>query len=286
MLTIGTVKTNRKGLPREGIFPKKGPSKKPKDSVKCMRKAGEDVYLTAWQDNKPVHMLSLIKPRLQKICRKSADFGWKKVDIMSHSLITAYNLGMGGTDRMDQMNSYYRFNHKGIWWTHRVVTHFLGVYVINANILYNASGTETTFNTHQFFDEVITSLADLNKTFNWDAMEGENDAELENVPVVLAVPIGQEETDEADVSDGGKKDVDRKIHHRYRVKNCEKKIDRLEGIHIPTILSNKKRRKCVFHPNIKSKYLCETCDAALCLTDCAEKSCWYKFHHLDSWYEK
>ena len=126
MLTIGKVKVNRKGLPREGIFPKKGPSKKPKGSVKCMKKEGEDIYLTAWQDNKPVHMLSLIKPRLQNICRKSADWGWKMVEIGSHSLIPAYNLGMAGTDRMDQINSYYHFNHKGIRWTHRVIAHFVG----------------------------------------------------------------------------------------------------------------------------------------------------------------
>jgi hypothetical protein len=117
-------------------------------------------------------------------------------------------------------------------------------------------------------------------------MEDEFDAELDNPPVVQAVPIGQEEPDEADVTDVGKEEVNRTIHRRYRVQKCEDKIDRLEGIHIPTILSNKKRRKCVFHPTIKSRYLCETCDAALCLSDCPEKSCWFKFHHLDSWNEK
>ena len=103
ILGNGTVKTNRKGLPREGIFPKKGPLKKAKGSVKCMKKRGEDVYLVAWQDNKPVHMLSHIKPRLLNIMRKSSERGWKRVEIPSHSLIPAYNSGMGGTDRMDQM---------------------------------------------------------------------------------------------------------------------------------------------------------------------------------------
>jgi hypothetical protein len=72
---VGTVKVNRKGLPKEGIFPKKGAGKRVKGDVKCMQKLGEDLFFTAWQDNKPVHMLSTIKPRLQKIMRKSSTLG-------------------------------------------------------------------------------------------------------------------------------------------------------------------------------------------------------------------
>jgi hypothetical protein len=48
---VGTVRVNRKGLPKEGIFPKKGKGKMEKGTVKCMQKPGEDCYLTAWQDN-------------------------------------------------------------------------------------------------------------------------------------------------------------------------------------------------------------------------------------------
>ncbi len=62
----GTTKVNRKGLPKDGIFPKKGAGKMIKGSVRCMKMPGHDIYLTAWQDNKPVHMLSNIKPFLQK----------------------------------------------------------------------------------------------------------------------------------------------------------------------------------------------------------------------------
>jgi hypothetical protein len=97
-------------------------------------------------------MLSTFKPRLQKIMRKSSTEGWKRVEIASHSLISAYNKGMGGTDRMDQLNSYYRFNHKGIRWTLRLITHFLGVSVINANILYNASNPKSPMTSFDFFD--------------------------------------------------------------------------------------------------------------------------------------
>ena len=81
-------------------------------------------------------------------------------------------------------------------------------------------------------------------------------------------------------------EVNGKVFKRYRIKNCEKNIDRLEGIHIPTILSNAKRRKCVFHVKTKTRYLCETCDVCLCLSDNPKESCWFKFHHEDTWKEK
>ena len=284
--TIGTVKVNRKGLPRDGIFPKTGAGKQPKGSVKCMLNPGEDVFFTAWQDNKPVHMLSTIKPRLQRIMRKSATLGWKKAEMPSHSLIPAYNFGMGGTDRMDQLNSYYKFNHKGIRWTMRLFTHFLGVSVVNANILYNASNPDSRMNSHQFFDETITALVDLEKNYNWDDLEEEM-AENPVLPVVNEpAPLAQEEGDDPAHPPVVRFKAKGKSYNRYRMTNFEIEGDRLEGVHVPIIVSNDKRRKCVFHPKTKSRYLCEQCDVALCLTKCGEESCWFKFHHMETWTEK
>ena len=39
----GTTKVNRKGSPKEGIFPKKGPGKMIMGSVRCMKMAGQDI---------------------------------------------------------------------------------------------------------------------------------------------------------------------------------------------------------------------------------------------------
>ena len=44
ILCVGTVKVNRKGLPKEGIFPKKGAGKRVKGDVKCMQKLGEVLF--------------------------------------------------------------------------------------------------------------------------------------------------------------------------------------------------------------------------------------------------
>ena len=68
---------------------------------------------------------------------------------------------------MDQLNSYYHFNHKGIRWKHRLFSHFLGVSVINACIIYNLQNPENKRNSIEFLDIVIKALADLDKTYNW-----------------------------------------------------------------------------------------------------------------------
>ena len=58
----GTCKANKQGIPNDGIFPKDGRNKQPRGTrrqiVKLMEKK---VYFTAWQDNKPVHLLSTLK---------------------------------------------------------------------------------------------------------------------------------------------------------------------------------------------------------------------------------
>ena len=193
---------------------------------------------------------------------------------------------MGGTDRMDQLNSYYKFHHKGIRWTLRLITHFLGVSVVNANILYNASSPDSRMNSHEYFDNIITALADLDKTHNWDDLVEEL-AENPVLPVVNEpAPLALEEVVEPVHSPVVPFKPKGKSYNRYRATNFEIEGDRLEGVHIPIILSNAKRRKCVFHKNTKSRYLCEQCDVALCLSKCGEESCWFKFHHMETWKEK
>ena len=284
--SIGTCKVNRKGLPKEGILPKNGKGKQPKGTVRCMKRVDKSIFFTGWQDNKPVHMLSTIKPKLQKIKRKSAILGWKKAEIASHSLIPAYNHGMGGTDRMDQCNSYYHFNHKGIRWPHRIFTHFLGVSVVNAMIIYNLSNPKKKLSSVDFFNEIILALVNLDKKNNFDDLEPLQTVHHSLEPVVrskrsvpvegVSLPPALEEEEE----------VKGLGFVRYRVANLEKKAERLEGIHIPILVSNAKRRKCVFHPKTKTRYECQSCQVPVCLSEVALDSCWHKFHYKDQWGEK
>jgi hypothetical protein len=281
------VKVNRKVLPKEGIFPKKGKSVKPKGTVKCMVNEDKSMFFTAWQDNKPVHMLSTIQPNLLRIKRKSSADGWRRVEIPSHSLIRAYNYGMGGTDRMDQLNSYYLFNHKGIRWTHRLLSHFLGVSVLNAHIIYNMINVDAPLSSIEFFDSVIKALVDLDKSHNWDLGHEEEVEEpvLPPVgPLYFDAPVeAPVEPEEAAIQEELEPKVKGKVFRRNRRLNQRKEVERLEGIHYPLLLDSKNRRRCVFHPSVKQRYFCPTCDVALCLSSNEKDSCWYKYHHEEKW---
>ena len=85
------------------------------------------------------------------------------------------------------------------------------------------------------------------------------------------------------VSSSGERGRAPDILYRYRKGKSKLRVERLEGIHYPTLLSCNNRRRCVFHPEIKQRYFCPTCDVALCLSDVPEKGCWYKYHHEEDW---
>ena len=277
---IGTVKINRKALPKGGIFPKKGKNKPIKGQVRCMKKDAEEIYFTAWMDNKPVHMLSTIQPNLINLARKSSTNGWRRVELPSHSLIQYYNYGMGGTDKMDQLNSYYHFNHKGVRWTHRLLSHFLGVSVINACIIFNIKYPEEKQNSIEFLDSVIKALADLDNSYNWRFDLGEDPVVPPAPPVDPLAPV---EPVVPVLAVDPEVPVKGKVFKRYRRSNMLADVERLEGIHTPIHLDSKARRRCVFHPNLKTRNYCATCDVCLCVSGSEEDSCWYKFHNEATW---
>ena len=59
---VATVKTNSKNLPAEGKFPKTGRGKRARGTAQQLsmkiKGTDRDVHFIAWQDKKPVHMLS------------------------------------------------------------------------------------------------------------------------------------------------------------------------------------------------------------------------------------
>ena len=179
---------------------------------------------------------------------------------------------------MDQLNSYYHFNHKGIRWTHRLLSHFLGVSVINACIIFNLQNPDNKRNSIEILDIVIKALADLDKSYNWTFSLEEDPVLPPAPPVVPLAPMEPQVPDldvEPDVPEKGK------VFKRYR-SNMVSDVERMEGIHTPILLDSKARRRCVFHPNIKTRHYCPTCDVCLCLSGSEEDNCWYKFHHEQS----
>ena len=73
---VGTVKTNRAGLPADGKFPYKGPLVRPRGTLQIKKAqvgphTDQIVYLTAWQDSKPVHILSTFAPYAAQTSRRA-----------------------------------------------------------------------------------------------------------------------------------------------------------------------------------------------------------------------
>ena len=60
---VGTCKVNKKGTPKIGIFQKIGRGKQQRGACRQMIQNcnGKLAYFIAWQDNKPVHILSTMK---------------------------------------------------------------------------------------------------------------------------------------------------------------------------------------------------------------------------------
>jgi hypothetical protein len=99
--------------------------------------ADQIVYLTAWQDSKPVHILSTFPPYEHTTSRRAhANGQYGRIDLPMPTTIAIYNRAMGGTDLCDQYSSYYEFEHRTTKWHRRIFTHFSMVSLRNAHILY------------------------------------------------------------------------------------------------------------------------------------------------------
>jgi hypothetical protein len=134
------VKVNLKGLPKENIFPKKGPNKKDR-GVMTMVKAlisGVVVYFTSWMESKPVYGLSTLPTDKDIVQRKEKNSAgqFTLTSIWRPTMWSFDNLGMGGTDLYDQLNQYYRTMVRCNRWPIRIFNHFLHSAVTNAYILY------------------------------------------------------------------------------------------------------------------------------------------------------
>jgi hypothetical protein len=98
-----------------------------------------NVYLTAWQDSKPVHILSTFPPFAAQTARRARVNGrYERVDLPMPSTVAIYNCAMGGTDLCDQYSSYYEFEHRTTKWHRRIFTHFSMVALRNAHVIYMA----------------------------------------------------------------------------------------------------------------------------------------------------
>ena len=126
-------------MPKEGILPYKGVGTKSRGHMQGFVNTFRDflIYFYAWQDSKPVHMISSIRSTWQDVTRNSRDAVgiYRRLVLKQPTIIWLYNQGMGGTDSFDQKLSMYRTNVKVLGWYRKVIFHMMQCSVVNAHIL-------------------------------------------------------------------------------------------------------------------------------------------------------
>ena len=126
--SCGTVRTTRKGIPKE--FRDKKLSKGEITTY-------SDLPITGikWMDKRPVSLLSTIHD--DSVTRRSR-FSSRGIEMVQKPvMIQEYNKYMGGVDKADQLVTYYGFPHTSKKWWKRVFFHLLDTTIVNAYIMYN-----------------------------------------------------------------------------------------------------------------------------------------------------
>jgi len=141
----GTLRTNRVNSaapPPGALFKKTGAP--PRGTIKCHALEGRHVppnwklFLTAWVDNKPVHMLHSW-PTMFDVCERNqkqpGGQEYRKKEFPRPTVCKNYNKSMGGTDLADFYLAEYATTHRAKRWQPKILFHCIQQAVVNAHIL-------------------------------------------------------------------------------------------------------------------------------------------------------
>lgn len=252
--SVGTVKGNRKGLPKDDLIKKNGHERgNMKVSVTTIN--DKQYYLTEWIDNKPVRVLSTYKTDVGRVDRntKNSNGEYQKVNIQRPTAIENYNTGMGGTDLFDQYGSYYRSKVRARRWPVRIFTHFMTAAAINAYILHSKlSSNKNGF--LEFYRALVREMKGVNPP--------------------------------AEIDD----DIEEPITKRWRTTSAKADLDRLENNEYhypqrpgPLYTGVTQRGKCMVCTETKCSTKCGHCNAWLCIVGEKAENCFWKFHNVTNY---
>ena len=186
---------------------------------------------------------------------KGVDGTWSHIGVPKPTVVDAYNQTMGGTDKFDQLGSYYDSRHRlqGSWQP-RIYSHFLRAAVINAMILFN-SGNGNKVSLLQFTNSVI---------LDWSGID--------------EIQVACEERDEDDDDDELEEVCPTRSAHRSTWSKA--KDLRLQGVHAPSSTELADRKKCKMC-SARTVTFCKTCKAHLCIERPGRQDFWGNFHTFE-----
>jgi len=155
-LTGGTVRTNRKGLPKQ--------LKLNKHEFKVAQK--DELTFCVWQDTKAVCVLSNFHdPESQGTVNRRSGMNIQR-PVVVPKMLSDYQKNMKGVDLCDQMVGYYLLNHRSKKWWRRIFFYLMEVSAYNAYIIArdtNPNQANSMWPTFQSFleDLVIALIGDI-----------------------------------------------------------------------------------------------------------------------------
>jgi hypothetical protein len=233
---------------------------------------GVTMYVCAWLDTKPVHILSTIPSSVGECQRRVKEGGaWGEKDFPRPSQIGKYNHGMKGTDLGDQKTAYYAPLMKGNSWSPRVLTDATQRMIVNAQILFKKQQVAKKLTTREYQRAVILGLCapHLKKLGNPDPAEAPEDLlRLDNKRT-------RKQWCEDPLRPGCR---GRKGGHIHVIKTCQITEGRIDNKEF-----TKKRGDCKICGKSCSTF-CVACEVFLCIdvADMSCKSCDDIFHWDDT----
>jgi len=184
---------------------------------------------------------------------KTRSGSYCKVPVNRPGVVGKYNYGMGGTDKFDQMLSYYRIRLRTSHWTRKVYAHLINLVMVNCHILYRDSRDlgrrDENFRLLDFIESLISELG-----FPED----------ERLPArVMCQPTARRRT----------------------LETCMRDPNRVKGFHELTVLKGtmggpNMRKTCVWCNQKGIMTVCRQCNVSVCSDDgCGNDSCNFSFHN-------
>jgi hypothetical protein len=261
----GTVRINKKHLPKEALFPKTGRNVHRRGDMRMLvanlHDSIEKVFFLAWQDNKPVHFLTSFPAYITTVVRHNRLANGTHVEsqVPQPTTTAYYNAGMGGTDGFDAFISFYKTTLKTMKWQPRIFTHFLHASVINSQIIYcSVMGLvrgDDGFTLLSYTEMLIEALCEP-----WIATRNARKAKAPRKGNTVSCVKMDTRPEELHVPGQSKRS----------------KVESPQGSDI-WITGPENRRQCKVC-NTRTNVKCLTCDVHLCLINGDDNTCWAHYH--------
>lgn len=143
---VGTLRKNRMMGADEMLKSEKDLGKEGRGTMSVVTST-DNITITRWMDNRPVHMLSTFagKEPMDKVQRYSRILN-KMVEVSRPFSVSTYNKFMGGVDMSDRMVAHYPHALKNKKFYLRIFFHLLNVALVNAWVVFrNTENNKMSF---------------------------------------------------------------------------------------------------------------------------------------------